>query len=59
MKTYICEFKLSEDKSLNYRTVQLSYEFAQAAFGAYCAKNRFKPLRGWKWRIAGQKTYLN
>ena len=59
MTKYICEFKLSEDKKLNYRTVQLSYELAQAAFGAYCAKNHFKPLKGWKWRKSGDKNYLN
>lgn len=59
MISYICVFQLNEDKSLNYRTVQLSYEFTQAAFGAYCEKNGFKPLKGWKWRMAGQKNYLN
>jgi hypothetical protein len=59
MKTYICSFQLSADKNLNYRTSQNSYVLAQAAFGSYCAKNKFKPLKGWKWRIAGQQTYLN
>jgi hypothetical protein len=59
MISYICEFYLTEDKRLIYRTVQLNYQKAQAAFGSYCAKNHVKPLRGWKWRIAGQKTYLN
>lgn len=59
METYICEFELQTGRRLNYRTVQLSFVLAQAAFGSYCAKNHFRPLKGWRWRKAGSKQYLN
>lgn len=59
MTSYVCEFDTEKSKGLEYRTVQNSFVLAQSAFGSYCARNHVKPIKGWKWRIAGQKTYLN
>lgn len=59
MNSYVCEFDTEKLEELKYRTVQINFVLAQAAFGSYCAKNKIKPLKGWKWRISGQKTYLN
>ncbi len=59
METYICEFELIQGKELTYSTKQRNFQLAQSAFGTYCAKNGFKPIRGWKWRMSGSKVYLN
>lgn len=58
MITYICEFQLIEGRWLTYKTKQLMFTHAQAAFGSYCAKNHHRPLR-YRWRVSGSKEYIN